>query len=98
MTNYVKGRRAEYEIIDMVEAEGGVAVRSAGSHSPIDVFAIYPDRIIAIQSKAAPKLPANIYKTYEDDINALKELKVPPCMEKEIWVRVDRKGWTRYAI
>ena len=39
--NYIKGRRKEYAICDKLKKEGfDIAQRSAGSHSPIDVFAI----------------------------------------------------------
>lgn len=40
-SNYVKGRRKEYAIVKDLKDEGfHIAQRSAGSHSPIDVFAI----------------------------------------------------------
>ena len=39
--NYEKGRRKEYKICKELKAEGyEIAQRSAGSHSPIDIFAI----------------------------------------------------------
>ncbi len=39
--NYVKGRNKEYAIVKKLKEEGfEIAQRSAGSHSPIDVFAI----------------------------------------------------------
>lgn len=40
--NYVKGRRKEYKIVKELKEQGyDIVVRSAGSHSPIDVFAIH---------------------------------------------------------
>lgn len=39
--NYVKGRRKEYKIMKELKKDGfDIAQRTAGSHSPIDVFAI----------------------------------------------------------
>jgi len=39
--NYEKGRRKEYKIVKQYKDKGyNIAQRSAGSHSPIDVFAI----------------------------------------------------------
>jgi Holliday junction resolvase len=45
MTNkhYIKGRKKEYDIIKELKDEGfTIAQRSAGSHSPIDVWAVNP--------------------------------------------------------
>jgi len=52
--NYVKGRRKEYAIIKNLKQSGcRIAHRTAGSHSPIDVFGIDIDShtIKLIQAK-----------------------------------------------
>ena len=52
--NYIKGRRKEYAIVNKLKDEKyDIAQRSAGSHSPIDVFAISKTqkKIRFIQSK-----------------------------------------------
>ena len=52
--NYVKGRRKEYKITKKYKDMGyEIAQRSAGSHSPVDVFAIDRDTrtIKLIQAK-----------------------------------------------
>ena len=52
--NYVKGRKKEYKICKELKEEGfDIVQRSAGSHSPIDVFAINKEtkQILLIQSK-----------------------------------------------
>lgn len=54
MTNYKKGARKEYKIIYDLQKEGySIAQRAAGSHSPIDIFAINREKRIIkfIQSK-----------------------------------------------
>ena len=52
--NYVKGRNKEYRICKELRERGfDIAQRSAGSHSPIDIFAINKKSktILFIQSK-----------------------------------------------
>lgn len=54
MTNYKLGARKEYKIVEALKKEGYTIVqRSAGSHSPIDVWAIdrYSRTIKLIQCK-----------------------------------------------
>jgi len=53
-SNYVKGRRKEYKICKELREQGFTIVqRSAGSHSPIDIFAIHKGtrKILFVQSK-----------------------------------------------
>ena len=38
--NYIKGRKKEYKILNEARGLGFTALRSAGSHSPIDVVII----------------------------------------------------------
>ena len=40
MTNYQKGVRKERKFVNEARAEGHISLRSAGSHSPIDVVII----------------------------------------------------------
>jgi len=51
--NYVKGRKKEYKLLHQYKKLGFIAIRSAGSHSPIDIIAINPisHRIKLLQSK-----------------------------------------------
>ena len=52
--NYIKGRNKEYAIIKKLRNKGfDIVVRTAGSHSPIDVFAIdsLKKYILFVQSK-----------------------------------------------
>ena len=53
-SNYVKGRRKEYKIVNYLKQNGfDIVVRTAGSHSPVDIFAINKSekKIFFIQSK-----------------------------------------------
>jgi Holliday junction resolvase len=75
--NYLKGRRKEYQIIKQLKTEGWTIVtRSAGSHSPIDIFAIKEGEILFIQSK-----PKNFSKKH---IELLKS--------KYCWMNSNFKG------
>ncbi len=52
--NYVKGRKKEYRICNELKKRGfDIVQRSAGSHSPIDIFAIHRQSktILFIQAK-----------------------------------------------
>lgn len=55
---YGKGRRAEYYVRDKLEKMGAtLVIRSAGSHSPADLIAIFPEKkeIWLVQVKAHSK-------------------------------------------
>ena len=52
--NYVNGRYKEYKIVKELKKRGyKIAQRSAGSHSPIDVFAVHRENkeICFVQAK-----------------------------------------------
>jgi Holliday junction resolvase len=49
--NYNNGVRRERRIIKKLEKEGWFYIRSAGSHSPIDIIAIKSGQFRFIQSK-----------------------------------------------
>lgn len=52
-TNYKRGQRKEYKIMHKERGDNKIVLRSAGSHSPIDVISIdLAERVIKfIQSK-----------------------------------------------
>lgn len=49
--NYNRGRSKEYKAMEMLKAEGWVVARSAGSHSPVDVFAAREGATLLLQVK-----------------------------------------------
>jgi Holliday junction resolvase len=53
LTNYAKGRNAEYYIMDMLESQFNCEhiIRSAGSHTPIDIIASNGNHVFAVQVK-----------------------------------------------
>ena len=62
--NYIKGVRKERAIVNEARAKGLISLRSAGSHSPIDVVVIDKGRKIInlIQCKAGEFSPAQKVK------------------------------------
>ncbi len=43
MTNYARGSKFEYKVRDALKAQGAIYVcRSAGSHGPVDLIAVFP--------------------------------------------------------
>jgi Holliday junction resolvase len=49
--NYNKGRSKEYKVMELLKAQGWVVARSAGSHSPVDVFAARSGATLLVQVK-----------------------------------------------
>lgn len=82
--NYQKGLRKEYKTVHNLKKEGyEIAQRSAGSHSPIDVFAINKKekKIVFVQCK-----PDNFSKTKGKKI--LEDLEyLKGKFEVEFWLR-----------
>lgn len=48
---YNRGRAKEYRVMELLREEGWVAGRSAGSHSPVDIFAAKEGRVLLVQVK-----------------------------------------------
>ncbi len=52
MSNYISGRNAEYAIKRMLISEGfKFVIRSAGSHTPVDLIATNGKSIVVVQVK-----------------------------------------------
>jgi hypothetical protein len=65
MTPYSKGRRAEWAVRDLLQAEGAIVVRSAGSKSRADLVAMFPHKTYALQVKT--------YKPTKAELQTAKE-------------------------
>jgi Holliday junction resolvase len=95
--NYIRGRSKEYLAKKELENEGYYVVRSAGSHSIVDLFAFSVGEIKFIQIKRQ-----KVAAQYTTELEALRELKVPVSKDvkvsKEFWIWTDRKGWTKLYI
>lgn len=78
--NYINGRAKEYKIIKQKKEEGfNIAQRSAGSHSPVDVFAIDSKRKIIHLVQSKPKSMSNNKKEeierLNNDLNGIFEVR-----------------------
>jgi Holliday junction resolvase len=57
VTNYDKGRRFEWAIIEHLEREGYDCIRAAGSKGKCDVLAFKPGQTLVIQAKSGKAWP-----------------------------------------
>lgn len=48
---YERGRSREYRVMELLREEGWVVARTAGSHSPVDVFAARLGATLLVQVK-----------------------------------------------
>ena len=87
---YQRGRAFEYQVIKILEKENYLVLRSAGSHTKIDVFAILvkdgEEKPIfrAIQCKRGSS-------PFKKDLQAIKKLNLPKIISKEIWIKKQRR-------
>jgi Holliday junction resolvase len=50
--NYIRGRSKEYRAMTLLKDDGWVVARSAGSHSPVDIFAAKLGVTLLVQVKS----------------------------------------------
>ena len=77
--NYRKGYIKEIRAVHELKRGGYIAFRSAGSRSPFDVVGISSSEILLLQVKSGRK-------HLKDEIRKLKEIRVPKCVRKQIWL------------
>lgn len=97
-TNYQRGYEIELKIMKELTEVGYLVMRSAGSHSKIDVLGMRKDHIVAVQSKRTKKFSAS---DYAKEVEAIREIiadKELPQVDFQFWVWVDRKGFKKWRI
>lgn len=57
MSNYSRGRDAEWKVRDHLRGEGYIVLRTAGSKGAIDLLAVKPGQVLCVQVKAKAPLP-----------------------------------------
>ena len=77
MTNYARGRRSEYRTMRLLEGAGYRCVRSAGSHTEVDVIGIGATDFVLVQVKLNCRASA-------EEIEGLKLLRTPKNCKKLI--------------
>ncbi|MCW2279284.1 Holliday junction resolvase [Heliophilum fasciatum] len=98
-TNYQRGYEIERKIVQELTNRGYLVVRSAGSHSKIDVLGIRKDRIVAVQSKRTKAFSPSAYRKEIAEIQeVIRNYELGDVLEFEFWVWVDRKGFSKWKI
>lgn len=88
MTNYVRGRNAEYKAMEVLRKAGFQAFRTAGSKGAFDVVAVNDSEVLFLQIKRT-KSRRNTKNAEE----ALTALPCPPFVKKAVWVWKDGQGF-----
>lgn len=98
--NYINGRHTEYMYRDFLLSDDyDVCLRTAGSHSPIDLIAIGKKGICMVQMKKTAQKPS--IRTYAQEIQDLADVEVPThCThwEKRFVVHCTKKGFKGFHI
>lgn len=91
MNHYIKGMLIEYKVRKELEKEGYTCTRSSSSKGPWDITAVSKDKVLLIQVKSI----RDKKRSYTDEIRALRELKVPKSVSKELWIWLKQRGWKK---
>lgn len=86
MTPYKKGYLKELEAKRILKTKKKyhTVFRAASTHSPFDIIAISNSKILLLQVKSGKF-------SLKKELRKLKAIKVPDCVEKQIWCV--EKGW-----
>lgn len=95
-SNYKRGARLEYEIIDTLTEQGYRCMRAAGSHGFADVIAVSDKEARFIQAKTTETEFA--ISRYRKDIDKFVNVVLSDQVTKELWVKIMRKGTTKILI
>ena len=100
MSNYRKGRDAEYAARHVLQDRGFFVVRSAGSKTPFDLIAWNSEDLIFLQIKRTtiPPNARGVSDRYHADLAGGREIPRPPNSHFHLWVMVPKKGWWRYEV
>ncbi|MCX6693975.1 MAG: hypothetical protein NT074_05440 [Methanomicrobiales archaeon] len=100
MSNYRKGRDAEYAARHVLQDRGFFVVRSAGSKTPFDLIAWNSENLIFLQVKRTTTLPSakEVADRYQADLAGAREIPRPKRSHFQLWVMVPKKGWWRYEV
>jgi hypothetical protein len=86
--NYVRGRSMEYKVMRTLELIGFTCTRSASSQGLWDVVCARGDEIRFVQSK----LTSTGDFSEDENCTLLRELPLPACAKKEIWLYAAGEG------
>lgn len=102
MTNYAKGAGYERKLMKLLNDWGYLTVRSAGSHSAVDIVAIGNAAVIFIQVKSSRRImggAGSVGRAFMKDIGGLAKIKrAVPDAHVELWLWTYRRGWRVFAV
>jgi len=81
-----KGSRFEWALRAYFEQNGYLAIRSAGSHTIVDLLVITPQILLLIQAKTT-SYKGDVINLFKDEIEELRVVKGPNNCKKEFWVK-----------
>lgn len=84
---YAKGRDYEYQVRDILIAEGFIITRSAGSKGPFDLIGIGPQSVRLVKVRT----PSNPYTKAEKE--KMAKMPCPDCCSIEIWTKIKYQPW-----
>lgn len=95
--NYRYGRNYEYLLISELRSEGWYVIRSAGSHSAVDVVALHPseNKVVVYQAKAT-KDAQYAFSLLLDAISELQE--VPEHFERRAVIFVNGQRYLEVVL
>lgn len=88
VTNYSRGYAAEMRMVHKLRDAGYYAIRTAGSHSSVDIIAANGQHVIFLQVKRQKNGPP---RNYVGALWELKALHTPPCVEKRVALWIDEE-------
>ena len=97
MTNYRRGVETERRIVEILEAAGYWAYRTAGSHGEWDVMAVNSNGVRLIQAKRS-KTETGWESEFKQAVEQLRQLPKIQNVSRECWVWVDRKGFIKREV
>ena len=90
MTNYSRGRAIEWKLVHQHKAnKASVTARTAGSHSQVDVFAVYEDTMTIVFQQVKRSKTGTFGKVKAPFINGTY------CVRCEHIKYQDRKGFVK---
>lgn len=87
-SKYISGRNYEYKTMQIMSDKGFTCSRNSGSHGLWDIVCVRFDTVVLIQVKSTKA------KTYREEpsVQEFRDLPVPECVRKELWVFYPRQA------
>ena len=94
MGNYNRGHRAELRAKRVLQDQGFLVIRAAGSKGFADLVAVNAERVRFVQVKRTQ----DGRRSFTSEVEALAGVKVPVGCSLELWIWRDRQGFEQIQI